>query len=80
MGLSSLLAGGRHSNSTDSAGVLASPALAGSTIALVGSNLAGIMKVEVGRLDCAAMVISSLEIQIAIPAGLATGGCDIING
>lgn len=50
----------------------------GSKVALTGSRLGGVTKVEINGLDCAASVNGEGELEITVPAGLAAGTYDLV--
>jgi hypothetical protein len=51
---------------------------AGSALTIPGSNLSGVTKVEIGGLDAQVKVNSAGELEIVVPAGLASGTYDIV--
>lgn len=57
---------------------LSGPVARGAKVALTGSNLSGVTKVEINGLDCAVSVNSSGELEITVPAGLAAGTYDLV--
>jgi hypothetical protein len=51
---------------------------AGGSVTIPGSNLSGVTKVEIGGLDAQVKVNSAGELEIVVPAGLASGTYDIV--